>query len=102
MQVTFLHPKATMDHVGIIPDMIRESDPRPAREQLHTGYSHGGGWHPFNGFTLNANDTLSYPGDPPVIPLAEIRLREERIVIYRHAWVAIIQPNRSFEVCRMD
>lgn len=91
-----------MDHVGIIPDMLSERDPRPAREQLHDGYLHGGGWDPFKGFTLQPDDSIKYPGDPAHKPLAEMRLREERVLVYPHAWVAIIQPDRSFEISRMD
>jgi hypothetical protein len=82
--------------------MLWEDDPRSAKEQLNTGYAHGGGWQAFNGFKLNADDSLSYPGDPPQIPIIEFKLRNERVVLYDHAWVAVIQPDRSFEVCRMD
>jgi hypothetical protein len=98
-----LHPRATLeDHVGLLIDMLSACDPRPAREQLHTGYLHGGGWNPFKGFTLSPNNKLHYPGDPPTRPMAQAMLGDELIVVYKHAWVAIIQPDRSFEVCRMD
>jgi hypothetical protein len=29
-------------------------------------------------------------------------LGHERVIVYEHSWVAIVQPDRSFEVCRMD
>jgi hypothetical protein len=96
------HPRATLDHIGIIPDMLSWANPKPAREQLNDGYRHGGGWHPQSGFALERDDSLKYPGDPRLIPLFEIPLREERIVIYEHGYVAVIQPDRTFEVCRMD
>jgi hypothetical protein len=35
-------------------------------------------------------------------PIAEIRLRAERILIYESDFVAIVQPDRSFEVRRID
>jgi hypothetical protein len=82
--------------------MISEDDPRPARDQLDAGYRHGGGWMSFVGHTLNADDSLSYPGDPSIYPVAMTRLRDETILVYPHDWVAIVQPDRSFEVCRMD
>lgn len=88
--------------VGYIPQWLSESDPRRARAQLDEHYKHGGGWRAFPGFTLNADNSLSYPGDPPLRALTSATFREEFIVMYRHAWVAIIQSDRSFEVCRMD
>lgn len=98
-----LDSRVRTEYLGLIPEMLSESDPRPAREQLNTGYSHGGGWHPFNGFKLNTTTLeLYYPGDPPTQPLAYANLRDERIVVYEHSWVAIIQKDNSFEVCRMD
>lgn len=96
------HPKATLEHMGLIPEMLHDYDPRSAKEQLHDGYAHGGGWRPFSRFTMDSNECLCYPGDPPQRPIAELRLRDERIVLYEHAWVAVIQPDGSYEVCRMD
>jgi hypothetical protein len=88
--------------LGFLPAMLSERNPAPAREQLHHGYAHGGGWHPFRGHKLLPDNRLTYPGDPPLRPLAQTKLRDELIVLYEHAWVAIIQPDRTFEVCRMD
>lgn len=90
----------TMEHLGLIPLFLSLNDPRPAREQFNEWYV--AGWTPFKGFTLQPNNILTYPGDPLTMPLAEAKLRDELIVFYEHAWVAIIQPDRSFEVCRMD
>lgn len=97
-----LHPRMTMSHLGLLPDMISHHDPRPAKEQLDSNYQHGGGWSPMRGFTLQEDNSLTYPGDPPLPPRAQAKLREELIVFYDYAWVAVIQPDRSFEVCRMD
>jgi hypothetical protein len=91
-----------MDMLGYLPQMFDERDPRPAREQVDANYGHGGGWEPFQGFTMLPNGNLSYPGDPPTALLAEARLRDEVIRFYEHSWVAIIQPDGSFEICRMD
>ena len=102
LEVRFLHPRATWDHVGSIPDMLSEHNPKSAKEQLHNGYPQGGGWIPFEGFELRADNSIKYPGDPPHKPIAELHLRNELILVYEHSWVAVIQPNRSFEICRMD
>jgi len=95
-------PRIGPEHLGLLPGMLSERDPRPAREQLDANYQHGGGWQPFPGFKLHRDNSLSYPGDPPTKPLAMTMLRDELIVFYQYSWVAIIQPDRSFEVCRMD
>jgi hypothetical protein len=102
MQFISHHPQATIDTMGFITLWLSEHNPAPAKEQLHRGYAHGRGWRPFEGFTLGADDSLKYPNDPPMKPFCEVSLRDERVVMYPHAWVAIIQPDRSFEVCRMD
>ena len=96
------HPKATMEHLGYIPDFLSESDPRSAREQLDSGYRHAGGWQPFQGFKMSSAGELLYPGDPPTRLIAETKLRGETIRLYEHSWVAVIQSDGSFEVCRMD
>ena len=97
------HPKADPSIMGFIPAWLNDDSPLPAKEQLHIGYRHGGGWQPFKGFTLADDDSLTYPGDPPQHPICEILLdNNERVVMYPSSWVAIIQPDRSYEVCRMD
>ena len=102
IEVKFLHPRCTMDHVGMIPLWLSETNPESANKQLNAAYSHGGGWNSFYGFTLTKDNGLAYSGDPTLKPIAEMKLRDELILMYEHSWVAIIQPNRSFEVCRMD
>jgi len=94
--------------LGYIPQMLSEADPRPAKEQLDEGYRHGGGWQPFprhiggTGFAMLPSGNMQYPDDPETQLLAETRLRDETIRVYLHAWVAIVQPDGSFEVARMD
>jgi hypothetical protein len=91
------------DEVGLIPGMLDPLDPRKAVEQLHAGYSHGGGWRAFHGFTMDPEThVIRYPGDEPLAPRAMILFREESIFIYPCAWVAVVQPDKSFEICRMD
>jgi hypothetical protein len=100
--IKFLHPSATADHIGEIPCWLSAADPRPAATQLDSAYRHGGGWKPFSGFKLHENNSLKYPGDIPLWPIAEMRLRDELILIYEHSWVVVIQPDRTFAACRMD
>lgn len=96
-----LHPRMTKAALGYIPYWLSVDNPKSAREQLDEGYTFGG-WQPFEGFKLAPDNSLHYPGDPPTVPLAQAKLRDELVVFYPHSWVAVIQPDRSFEVCRMD
>jgi hypothetical protein len=100
--VLLLHPEAGPDTVGMIPDFLSLHDPRRAAEQFNERYAHGGGWHPQPGYEMSEDAVLKYPGDPPFEPLAAIPFREEIILVYVAGIVAIVQPDHSFEVCRMD
>lgn len=87
--------------LGYIPSFLSEEDPRPAREQFQERYI--AGWSPFQGFEMGKECELIYPGDPPLRPIATATLRDEIILVYEYAWVAILQKKgNSFEVCRMD
>jgi hypothetical protein len=108
IEIELLHPNVRHDVFGILPEFLDQNDPRPAREQFNERYAHGGGWSPSKGWQLLKDDSIYYSKsveegeDPRHPPLARIKFRDESIVIYDHAWVAIIQKDRSFEVSRMD
>ena len=104
------HPTVLMlDHrysdpsfVGFIPSFLDLDDPRPAKEQFAERYAYGG-WRNQDGFTaIDGTPTLEYPGDPPLEPIACMRLRDEMIFVYLHGYVSIFQQDGSFEACRMD
>ena len=102
MEWILLHPGVTPEHLGYIPSFLDENDPDPARAQFNKNYRHGGGWIPFKGFTMLPNGNLKYPNDPPVPLLAETRLRHETIRFYAHSWIAIVQPDGTYEIARLD
>lgn len=93
-----LDPRMTIDHLGFLPTFLSDDDPRSARGQFAAAY----GWKPFKGFEKGVDNSLTYPGDPPQPVLAQTKLQDELICYYPHSWVAIIQPDGSYEVCRMD
>jgi hypothetical protein len=95
------HPQARSDMLGFLPAFWDESDPRSARDQANNAYGHGGGWNPFNGFRMTEKG-IAYPGDPIMPLLFEAKLRDETIRVYDCAWVAIVQKDGSYEICRMD
>lgn len=92
-----------LEYLGLIPFMISENDPRPAREQFDENYQHGGGWKSFKGFEMLSNGDMQYDGDfTPTRLVAEAQFRNEVIRLYESSWVAIVQQDGSFEVSRMD
>ena len=94
-----------MDIAGFITQFLSEDDPRPAREQIHENYAHGGGWNKFEGFELRNSGTsygLKYPGDPVMREVSRAQLRDETLVLFECSWLAIIQPDGSYEVARID
>jgi hypothetical protein len=98
-----LHPKATYEMLGYIPDFLSELDPDRAVAQLDKSYKHGGGWVPFQGFTFDpVSKSIKYPGDPAYPAIAEFTLRDEKIYMYPHAWVLVLQTDGSYVVARMD
>ena len=99
------HPSATPERLGLIPGFLNERDLRPAVEQLDANYAHGGGWRPFDAdvFTMLADGLRSkYPGDRDLRLIAETKLREEVIRLYELEIVAVVQPDGSYAVARMD
>ncbi len=103
MDLIVMHPRGA-DLAGLIPFMLDEDDPRPAREQLHENYAHGGGWYPYKGFTLTREGMiLDHPEDPPLSPFAMMKLRHEEIWLYPHAWVLVFDStDGTHEIARMD
>ena len=102
IKIRLLNDDAILADLARIPEMLDLTNPALARDQFNANYQHGGGWRPRDMFTLGDDDSLGYPGDEPLHPLAEITSRDERVLIYELNFVAVIQPDRSFEVCRMD
>jgi hypothetical protein len=101
MQVALLTPDVEPEDLGLLPYFLSENDPRPAAEQFNEKYAHGGGWQPIPGCTLKGL-TMRYPGDPPFKAIAMMKLRDEVVLIYEHSLVAILQPDGTFAVARMD
>lgn len=100
-QVTW-HRRSAAVNMGRLPTFLHSDCPEPAAKQLGVGYAFAGGWRPQRGFDLASDNSLTYPGDPPMLPIAEARLRDETILLYPYSYVAVVQPDRTFEVCRMD
>jgi hypothetical protein len=87
--------------LGFLPDIITDEDPRPVKDQVNDKYDYGGGWRPLPGFNWNGR-MLTYPGDPPMEPIAVARLRDELLFFYPGDWLLVAQKDGSFECSRMD
>lgn len=65
------------------------------------------GWHSFEGFSINHDGTMTYPGDPDTIPLIYIE-REygttmDYLWFYQHDWITICdRETRKFITARVD
>lgn len=90
--------------LGDVPLWLSYSDTQvKARDIFHRHYV--AGWHPGmtgTSFIMKEDGTLLYPGDPAMRPLVRIKHGDEEVFQYEHSWVAIRQPDGSFEVDRMD
>ncbi len=88
---------------GFMPDWLKTCpEETDLAEHLNTCYAHGGGWRAFKGFELQEDNSLQYPDDPAYPPQATFTVGADTVCMYQHSWVAIIKPDRSYEVCRMD
>ena len=95
------------ERAGLLPLFFSSNDMRPAAEQLHENYAHGGGFHPFEGFQLLDRHLpnkaqLAYPEDPPMRELSRGTLRDELLIFFESSWLAIVQPDGGFVVTRVD
>lgn len=90
---------------GFLPELISPHDPRTVREQIESNYANGGGYNPVSGFTLQQKGSetlLRFPGDPPFKEVARTQIRDETVILFDCAFVAIVQPSGSLAVTRMD
>lgn len=90
---------------GYIPWFLDEDDPRPAKEQINQNYISG--WNEFEGFILHDwkkpdRAYLSYPDDPPMREKSRAKLRDETLILFQSDWFAIVQPDGTFNVARLD
>lgn len=91
------------DVLGAIPSFLSDEDPRGAVEQIDVAYKCFGGWRDSKGWTLDyAEGRAKYPGDPPRILIAETHLRDELILFFNGAYIAVMQPDGSFRMARID
>lgn len=80
---------------------IDANDRRPIWEQLCSTV----GWKPIppnESFSLNADETLTYPGLPPTLPILRAQHGLERIYVYPAGFVIILQLSGSYSMCKYE
>ena len=103
-----IFPEQYSEAAGLLPLFLDHNDPRPARDQIHEAYAHGGGWKEFTGFTPHIdwaypmNSYLSYPEDPPMRAVAFALFGEELVLLFQGSWCVIVQPDLSTETARLN
>lgn len=95
------------DAIGIIPQWLNDYAAYPADLAIDMNYQHGGGWHSFEGFTINPeNGVLSYPEDPDLHPMVKYNRplwEHEDVYQYESGWVAVYNTKtKSLNVARID
>ena len=97
-----IHPKADFEMLGFIPTFLNLDNPLLAAQQIDRAYGHGGGWNHFPGFTLLPNNNIKYPGDPETRLIYKTSMRDELIFFYEHSWLRIEQPDKTWQISRID
>ena len=97
---------------GLLPEIIWQDDPRPAREQFNDRYAHGGGWNPMKGWLFkpgpDGEATLVFQSNDEEDDAEEYRemsrttINSEILILFDCEFLAIVQPDGSFEVDRVD
>lgn len=103
------HASCTVDHLGMLPSFVSAVDERPAKDQINVAYAHGGGWHgSTDRFRLNQSKpipslrSIQYP-DESFRLIAQVQLRDELIMLFENAWVAIKKSGQDeVEVALVD
>lgn len=104
---------SNMQAAGMIPAFLNVDDARPAKEQIAAEYI--AGWQHFDYFShISGVDTPGHaklhakagedgePLDPPMPEISRAKLRDETLILFECEWLAIVQPDGSFEVQRCD
>jgi hypothetical protein len=91
--------------LGFIPAFLNAADERDAKTQLTEGY--GFGWSDFKGFDMkyspNVGHTMiTYPDDLPLMEIGRTELRDEVVIVFEYAWVAVVQKDQSFVISCMN
>lgn len=88
VQYTQMHPRATMEMLGIIPIWLADTSMSdlPFSEVIDLCYGYPAS--PCTGGTFDADGEFSYPGDPPMKPHYIITREKDRVFAYQYSFFA--------------
>jgi len=96
-----LDKQLTQKNISYLKFFLHEDDQRSASEQINERYRYGS-WHNFKGFKHLGDGVIQFQDAPVDYPIAKAHLRAEVIYAYRYDWIAVFQPDGSFEVSRVN
>lgn len=106
---------SNMEVAGLLPEIILADDPRPAKEQFAERYAHGGGWNPMSNWLYKPAQP-GFPGGASLVynssdeeddaeeypEVSRTTVNNETLILFECEFLAIVQPDGSFEVDRVD
>lgn len=102
-QVNDTYPEDfVVNALGPVPTLINANDVRQVHEQLEEILA--AGWNPEGdslGWQFNADESLIYPGLPPVMPVAYAMHGLEKVYMFPAQWMVIYQLDGSYQVGRI-
>lgn len=88
--------------LGPVPTLLNANDMRTAAQQLDEILQLGWNPEPDNlGWEFHEDTSLTFPGLPPLAPVARAQHGLERIYMYPAQWMVILQLSGSFQVGRI-
>lgn len=101
--VYYMRPGYRPEDIGFVPYFFEAGDERHPAEQIAERYAHGGGWTPQEGFTIE-EDGLRYKDGAKDRLLFSFMVHghPQTLHLYECAWLAIVEPDGSFAVSRVD
>jgi len=95
------------DDWDFFPQLLDESDPRPAADQINERYV--GGWNSRMRFGVTCEPgtmTLRYTddraGEVTISPMSVMTFRHETLALFQSHYVVIMQPDESWDIARLD
>lgn len=81
--------------LGSIPAFVADrEDGESLVDCIDRNYQHGGGWHDFNKFSVDAfNGQMEYLDDPVMHPIAMYETADEVLWMYPYGWVTVLDKS---------
>lgn len=103
MHIEFLSDRASIEDWGLLLGFLDEEEPKSVQEQFAAGYGFGQLLEMSGGIN---SDSLKYESayseDQPLAPLSVLYFRDEQVILYPYAIVAILKSDTPTFITRMD